>query len=61
MSTLATMKPDFAKVRDATLADIAHARARLSVYALATDEPEHGVVEAADALDRACEALEGAP
>jgi hypothetical protein len=37
------------------------ASAHLAIYALETDAPEPGVVEAADFLDAACAALDGLP
>lgn len=40
-------------------ADIARAIATLHRYALETDNPDHGAVEAADHLDAACAALAG--
>ena len=42
------------------LADIDRALSRLSHYALNTDNPEHGAIEAANHLDAAREALAGA-
>lgn len=41
------------------LADIQRALSRLNQYALDTDNPEHGAIEAADHLDAARAALAG--
>lgn len=52
---------DFASVRPLALAAIDTARELLAGYALRTDSPELGAVEAADYLDDARDALAGTP
>jgi hypothetical protein len=47
--------------RRVALTSILRAARALDKYALATDTPELGVVEAADLLNEACKALDGSP
>lgn len=53
--------PDEASALFLALAATDAARAQLDRYALATDDPEPGVVEAADLLDAARAAMAGTP
>ena len=43
------------------IADLRQARCALNAYAVATDTPAHAAVEAADLVDAALTALDGAP
>lgn len=56
-----TLAPEMAAARLLALTAMDAARKHLNRCALATDDPEPGIVDAADLLDAARAALAGAP